>query len=71
MRKELEYAKKITLIAKLYRMNLLSEKEFEKIRRKLMDSYLVSGERSDDPVDRKSTRLNSSHDRQSRMPSSA
>ena len=31
MRKELEYAKKITLIAKLYRMNLLSEKEFEKI----------------------------------------
>lgn len=43
MRKELEYAKKITLIAKLYRMNLLSEKEFEKIRRKLMDSYLVSG----------------------------
>ena len=29
MRKELEYAKKITLIAKLYRMNLLSEKEFE------------------------------------------
>ena len=50
MRKELEYAKKITLIAKLYRMNLLSEKEFEKIRRKLMDSYLVSGERSDDPV---------------------
>lgn len=50
MRKELEYAKKITLIAKLYRMNLLSEKEFEKIRRKLMDSYLVSGEQSDDPV---------------------
>ena len=50
MRKELEYAKKMTLIAKLYRMNLLSEKEFEKIRRKLMDSYLVAGERSDDPV---------------------
>ena len=46
MRKELEYAKKMTLIAKLYRMNLLSEKEFEKIRRKLMDSYLVAGERS-------------------------
>lgn len=50
MRKELEYAKKMTLIAKLYRMNLLFEKEFEKIRRKLMDSYLVAGERSDDPV---------------------
>lgn len=50
MRKELEYAKKMTLIAKLYRMNLPSEKEFEKIRRKLMDSYLVAGERSDDPV---------------------
>ena len=30
MRKELESAKKMTLIAKLYRMNLLSEKEFEK-----------------------------------------
>ena len=50
MRKELEYAKKMTLNAKLYRMNLLFEKEFEKIRRKLMDSYLVAGERSDDLV---------------------
>lgn len=29
MRKELEYAKKITLIAKLYRMNLLSEKNLK------------------------------------------
>lgn len=27
MRKELEYAKKMTLIAKLYRMGMLSEKE--------------------------------------------
>ena len=32
MRKELEYAKKMTLIAKLYRMNLLFEKEFEKAK---------------------------------------
>lgn len=50
MRKELEYAKKMTLIAKLYRMELLSENEYEKIRRKMMDSYLISGERSDDPA---------------------
>lgn len=49
MRKELEYAKKMTLIAKLYRMELLSENEYEKIRRKMMDSYLIAGERSDDP----------------------
>ena len=31
-------------------MKTADKKEFEKIRRKLMDSYLVSGERSDDPV---------------------
>ena len=43
MRKELEYAKKMTLIAKLYRMELLSENEYEKIRRKMMDSYLLPG----------------------------
>ena len=42
MRKELEYAKKMTLIAKLYRMELLSENEYEKIRRKMMDSYLIA-----------------------------
>lgn len=49
MRKELEYVKKIALLAKLFRLELLTEKEYEKIRRKLMDSYLVAGERSDDP----------------------
>jgi hypothetical protein len=48
MRKELEYAKKIAAIVKLYNSNLLSEKEYEKIRRKLMDAYLIAGERSDD-----------------------
>lgn len=31
MRKELEYAKEVALIAKLYRSELLSEKEYEKI----------------------------------------
>ena len=50
MRKELEYAKKMTLIAKLYRMELLSAHEYEKSRRKMMDSYLIAGERSDDPA---------------------
>lgn len=50
MRSELEYAKKMVLIAKLFRSELISEKECEKIRRKLMDSYLIAGERSDDPA---------------------
>lgn len=48
MRKELEYAKKIAVITKLFHSELLSEKEYEKIRRKLMDSYLIAGERIDD-----------------------
>ena len=50
IRKELEYAKKIAVITKLFHSELLSEQEFEKIRRKLMDSYLIVGERSDDPM---------------------
>ena len=50
MRSELEYAKKMVLIAKLFRSELISEEEYEKIRRKLMDSYLIAGERSDDPA---------------------
>ena len=50
MRKELEYAKKIDVITKLFHSKLLSEKEYEKIRRKLMDSYLIVGERSDDSM---------------------
>ena len=49
MRKELEYVKKIALLVKLFRLELLTEKEYEKIRRKLMDSYLIAGERSNDP----------------------
>ena len=49
MRKELEYVKKIALLTKLFRLELLTEKEYERIRRKLMDSYLIAGERSDDP----------------------
>ena len=46
---EMEYVKKIALLAKLFRLELLTEKEYERIRRKLMDSYLIAGERSDDP----------------------
>ena len=49
MRKELEYVKKIALLVKLFRLELLTEKEYERIGRKLMDSYLIAGERSDDP----------------------
>ena len=37
----------------------------------LFYTYVVDGVEYDDDIDRKSTRLNSSHDRQSRMPSSA
>ena len=48
VRKELEYVKKIALLAKLFRLELLIEKEYERIRRKLIDSYLIAGERSDD-----------------------
>lgn len=43
MNKELEYTKKLVLIAKLYRKNLLTEKEYEKVRRRLMDNYLIIG----------------------------
>lgn len=43
MNKELEYTKKLVLIAKLYRKNLLIEKEYEKVRRRLMDNYLIIG----------------------------
>ena len=49
MRKALEYVKKIALLVKLFRLELLTEKEYERIRRKLLDSYLIAGERSDDP----------------------
>ena len=49
MNKELEYTKKLVLIAKLYRKNLLTEKEYEKVRRRLMYSeqmmklYIMGG----------------------------
>ena len=43
MNKELEYTKKLVLIAKLYRKNLLTEKEYEKVRRRLMDNYMIIG----------------------------
>lgn len=43
MNKKLEYTKKLVLIAKLYRKNLLTEKEYAKVRRRLMDNYLIIG----------------------------
>lgn len=42
MRKELEYAKKMVLVCKLFRDGLLSEKEFFKVKTKLMDMYYVT-----------------------------
>ena len=41
MRKELEYAKKMVLVCKLFRDGLLSEKEYFKVKSKLMDMYFV------------------------------
>lgn len=35
--KYLEYTKKIALIRKLFRTGLLSEKEYDKVRRRLME----------------------------------
>ena len=45
--KHLEYTKKIALIRKLFRIGLLSEKEYNKARRKLMDMYLMIEANSD------------------------
>lgn len=50
MRRELEYEKKMALIVKLFHAELISEKEYGKVRRKLLDSYMIAGERSDDPA---------------------
>ena len=41
MRKELEYAKKIALVRKLFRAGGLSEAEYNRVRAKLMDMYHV------------------------------
>lgn len=41
MRKELEYSKKIAVVSKLFRMELISEKEYRKAVNKLKDMYLV------------------------------
>ena len=41
MCKEMEYTKCIALLRKMYRMQLLTEEEFNLIRNKLMDRYLI------------------------------
>ena len=41
MCKELEYAKKIALVRKLFRAGGLSEAEYNRVRAKLMDMYHV------------------------------
>lgn len=42
MRKELEFTMKIALVCKLFRSGMLTEKEFEKVRRKLTESNFSS-----------------------------
>ena len=42
MRRELEYTKKMVLVSKLFRDGLLSEREYSKVKSKLMDMYLVA-----------------------------
>ncbi len=41
MRREMEYAKKIVLIRKLFREGMLSDQEYSRIRQKLMEAYAV------------------------------
>ena len=41
MNKELEYAKCIALLCKAYRMQLLTEEEYNAARNKLMDRYMI------------------------------
>lgn len=39
MRKEMEYAKKMALIRKLVRSGLITEKEYSKIKSRLLEIY--------------------------------
>lgn len=41
MTKAIEYGKKISLIRKLFRIERISEIEYERIRKKLMNEYMV------------------------------
>lgn len=41
MRKELEFTMKIALVCKLFRSGMLTEKEFDKVRRKLSERDLA------------------------------
>lgn len=41
MSREMEYAKGIALLCKMYKMHLLTEEEFNMIRNKLKERYLV------------------------------
>ena len=43
MRKELEFTMKMDLVCKLFRSGMLTEKEFEKVRRKLTERDLAEG----------------------------
>ena len=39
MGKELEFTKKMALVCKLFREEMLTDKEFEKVKRKIVESY--------------------------------
>lgn len=41
MTRQMEYAKCIAVLAKLYRMNKVSEQEFAKVREKLKSRFLI------------------------------
>lgn len=41
MCKEMEYAKCIAVLRKMFKMQLLSEDEYNAVRNKLMDRYLI------------------------------
>lgn len=41
MTREMEYAKCIAVLSKIYRLGLLSEAEYNEVRRKLMDKYFI------------------------------
>lgn len=41
MTREMEYAKCIALLSKIYRLGLLSDAEYNAVKHKLMDKYFI------------------------------